>query len=245
MRYEIIDSRYQELILNIKKYFIFSSECIWDKRNKINVIDFEKTELTVKSFKVPHVINKIAYTFLRDSKAKRSYLNSIRILEFVPKPIGYVEHKNFGLLSDSYFVSEKYDYDFTIREVLTQKEFTHKEIIFKQFATFTYKLHQKGVQHLDYSPGNILIKKLGDGEYEFKTIDVNRMKFKTLTQEERLENFSKLWATDEDLKTIIKYYATLIDMNEEEAVTYALASSHKHKGKKNLKKKLKGKKVVD
>ena len=190
-------------------------------------------------------MNKIAYTFFRDSKAKRSYDNSMKILEFVPKPIGYAEYKKFGLLHDSYFLCEKYAYDFTIREPLIRDDFEDRENIFKQFSVFTHALHLKGVVHLDYSPGNILIKKMDDDTYEFKIIDVNRMQFKNLTDIECLENFSKLWAQDKDLSIIIDSYAKLIKMHADEAFNSAVKASQKHKDKKNLKKRLKGKKVVD
>jgi len=149
MNYKVVNDRYEELVYNVKKYFLASTHSIWDKRNKIRVIEFNDKQLTVKSFKIPHFINKLAYTFLRDSKAKRSYENSIRISEFVPKPIGYIEYNKFGLFSDSYFISEKYEYDFTIREVLKQKKFQDRVIIFEQFAAFTYRLHEKGIDHLD------------------------------------------------------------------------------------------------
>jgi len=245
MTYEVRDIHYSDLIKNIRSYFSEAKNSIWDKRNKIKVISFDKEDITIKSFKIPHFMNKIAYTFLRDSKAKRSYDNSVKILEFVPKPIGYVEYEKFGLFYDSYFVSGKYAYDFTIREVLIQSDFEDRENIFKQFTVFTHALHTKGVLHLDYSPGNILIKKISDDMYEFKIIDVNRMDFKVLTLKERLENFSKLWAKDEDLKCIIIAYAQFIDMDEESAVSIARNASQQHKDKKNFKKRLKGKKVVD
>ncbi len=212
MKYEALDTKYNDLAKNIRKYFTKSNQSIWDKRNKIKIISFLEQELTIKSFKIPHVINKIAYTFFRDSKANRSYKNSLKILEFVPKPIAYVEFKKFGFLHDSYFLCEKYDYDFTIREPLTQSDFIDREIIFNQFSVFTHALHKQGIEHLDYSPGNILIKKTSKELYEFKIIDVNRMKFKIFTQEEQLQNFSKLWADNEDLKIIIKAYMPFIDL---------------------------------
>ena len=244
MKYEVRDTYYSDIIKNIRAYFSEAKHSIWDKRNKIKIISVANEDITIKSFKIPHIMNKIAYSFFRDSKAKRSYDNSIKIVEFVPKPIGYAEYEKFGLLYDSYFVSEKYAYDFTIREVLLQNDFEGREDIFEQFASFTQALHLHGVKHLDYSPGNILIKRL-DNSYEFKIIDVNRMQFKILTTRERLENFSKLWAKDKDLFLIINSYAKLIKMDVDEAFKIAVKASQKHKDKKNLKKRLKGKKVVD
>lgn len=244
MKYEIVDDSYSSLIQTIRTHFSKATDSLYDARNKLKVLSYLEEDIVVKSFKIPHIINKVAYGFFRDSKAKKSYDNSIKIAEYVPKPIGYAEFTKFGLLYDSYFLCEKFEYDFTIREPLTQKDFEEKEAIFKAFALFTYELHEKGIEHLDYSPGNILIKKVND-IYEFKIIDVNRMNFKTFTQNERLENFSKLWAKDEDLTLIIKTYIKLIDFDEKEAIIIALKASQKHKDKKNLKKRLKGKKVVD
>jgi len=237
MKYKVLKASYIPLIENIRTYFNEAKHSIWNKRNKIKIISFEEEEITIKSFKIPHIINKIAYTFIRDSKAKRSYENSLRIIEFVPKPIGYVEFTKFGFLYDSYFLCEKYTYDFTIREVLKQKEFKNRVVIFEQFVAFTYRLHENGIDHLDYSPGNILIKQLAEKEYEFKIIDVNRMKFKVYSNEERLENFSKLWATDEDLESIVRKYLVYIDMPVKTAIKVALDASKKHKDKKNFKKK--------
>jgi len=238
MKYDVIDDIYRDFIKNIRVHFHQSKNCLYTGRNTLKVLLCEDEKIVVKSFKIPHFINKIAYTFLRDSKAERSYKNSMKILEFVPKPIGYAEFKKYGLMYDSYFLCEKYKYDFTIREPLRQEDFPNKDVVFHQFAHFTYALHNKGVEHLDFSPGNILIKEVSPQKYEFKIIDVNRMTFKVFTKEERIQNFSKLWANDEDLMTIVQAYAPLIDMDKNKAIEIALEASNKHKQKKLFKKKL-------
>ncbi len=244
--YKIIDDDKdtQEFIINIQEYFKSSNNSIHKARNEIKIINFKNVDLVVKSFKSPNIINKIVYTFFRDSKAKKSYENSIKIIGFVPKPIGYIEFKKFGLLGESYFVSEKFDYDFTIREPLLQADFRDKEKVFKDFAKFTYDLHEKGILHLDYSPGNILIKK-EDNNYIFKIVDINRMEFRTLSLNERVKNFAKLWAKDNDLKIIIKEYAKLIGKDEQSCIESAIKYSQAHKDRKNMKKRLRGHKVVD
>jgi hypothetical protein len=71
------------------------------------------------------------------------------------------------------------------------------------------------------------------------------MKFKTFTPKERLENFSKLWANNEDLDMIIEAYAKLNQMDVQKSKAIAQKASQRHKDKKNFKKRLKGKKVVD
>lgn len=221
-----------------------SSNTIHKARNVLTKIDFEDRKYIIKSFKVPNYFNKVIYTFFKKSKARKSYENSLKIGDFSPLPFSYVENYKFGLIDDSYFISESFEYDFTIREPLLQNDFEDKENIFKAFAKFTYELHEKGIYHLDYSPGNILVKK-EENEYIFKIVDINRMQFKTLTLDERLKNFSKLWAKDEDLKIIIKEYSFLINKDSNESQKIALNYSVKHKenteSKKKYKKILKGK----
>jgi len=244
MVYKILDSRFKDFITNIKGYFKNSSHSIHKARNEIKIVEFEDKELVIKAFKIPHILNKVVYGFFRDSKAKKSYDNSIKIIDFVPKPIGYIEFKKFGLLFDSYFVSENFKYDLTIREPLLDIDYLNKEDIFKQFAKFTFDLHQNNILHLDYSPGNILIKKDEDN-YIFKIVDINRMQFRTLSLDERLKNFAKLWAKDEDLKIIIKEYAKLIDEDEQKCIDIALKYSQMHKDRINAKKRRRGQEVVD
>ena len=244
MKREVLDSHYIKLVANIEEYFDQSSEILWDRRNKIRIIDFLEEKIVAKAFKIPHIVNRVAYSFFRDSKAKRSYENSLMLDDFVPKPIGYVEFYKFGLLQKSYFLSTYYPYDFTIREVLLDKRFKDREKILREFAYFTYRLHEMGAEHLDYSPGNILIKYTDKG-YEFKVIDVNRMRFGRISLQQRVENFSKLWAVEKDLTTIAKAYAVLTDADENECAKWAIEASQKHKAKVNMKKRLKGKEVVD
>jgi len=244
MNSSVVDTKYYEFVQQIQSHFSSNNTLIWDRRNKIKVLPFEMQEIVVKSFKIPHLFNRIVYSFFRDAKAKKSYDNSLKISKFVPKAIGYAIFKKYGLIYDSYFLSEVYHYDLTIREPLTQNDYANKEAIFDAFAYFTYRLHEADIEHLDYSPGNILIKKLQDG-YEFKLIDINRMNFRDMSIEDRVKNFSKLWAKDEDLTLILKAYAKYAKIDLKSIVEIGLYASHKHKAKKNLKKKFRGKKVVD
>jgi len=229
---------------DIKKHFFKSSHSIHKARNEIKILTYTTQEIVVKSFKIPHILNRISYTLFRSSKAKKSYEYSIKINQFVPKPIGYIEFYNNGLISESYFISEHFNYDFTIREPLLNDNFPQKKEILKAFAKFTFELHENKILHQDYSPGNILIKKEND-KFVFKIVDINRMLFKAPSLDERLKNFSKLWAKNKDMKIIIETYAKLISENEEKCLTKALHYSQKNKNFKNFKKRLKGKRVND
>jgi len=235
--------KYTDSLLNIQNHFQNSSNSIHKARNELKTITFGTLNTVVKSFKVPNIINKIVYTFFRDSKAKKSYEYSLRIGDFTPEPLGYIEFYKHGLLDESYFIAQEFAYDFTIREPLLDKNFPNREEIFKAFAHFTLKLHNNNIFHNDYSPGNILIKKEKD-TYIFKIVDINRMKFIPLSQEQRAENFSKLWASDDILTLIASEYAKNFQVDNT-FIQKVLFYSNKHKKIKNFKKRLKGKPVND
>ena len=234
----------KNFVKNLKIFFQKNNNTIHKARNEIKVINYESRDFVVKSFKIPHIINKFVYTFFKSSKAKKSYDFALKIDKFTPKPIGYIEFYESFLINDSYFISEKFDYDFTIREPLLDINFPNKNEIFKAFAQFTFDLHENEIYHLDYSPGNILIKKENDN-FIFKIVDINRMKFLNMDLEKRAKNFSKLWAKDEDLEFIAKEYAKIYEKNNEEFISKTISFSKKHKAVKNFKKRLKGIKVVD
>jgi len=244
MVFKSAKEEYEKLLINIRDYFKDSTNSIHKARNEIKILDYENQKLVVKAFKVPNLLNKIVYTFFRGTKAKKSYENSLKISKFVPQAIGYIEFRKFGLLSDSYFISEQFEYDFTIREVITGADFKDRENIFRELAKFTFLLHEDCILHKDYSPGNILIK-LSENGYEFKIVDINRMEFKELSIDDRLKNFSQLWAKDEDLKIVIDEYSKLVNQDEEICFQKAVEYSQKHKDRKNFKKRLKGREVVD
>lgn len=244
-KYEI-NSQYKDFLndlLNIKKLFSNSNNSIHKARNELKIIELDGVKYVVKSFKTPHFINRLAYTFFRQGKAKKSYFNAMKLQKLnvnTPQAIGFIEFFEFGLLCESYFISIYEPYDFTIREV-----FHHKvddvEKILKEFAKFTYEIHQKDVWHVDYSLGNILITKKDDGSFKFSLVDINRMEFKEISTQQGLKNFNKFWAKDEDdLPIIAKEYARLANFDEKEAIDIVLSEAKSLQSRVNLKRKLKG-----
>lgn len=210
--------KYKDFVLNIKEYFNREdNKILFNKRNIIKVIDFKDNKYAVKSFKVPHLLNKIVYKYFRQSKAKRSYDNSKMLLSLnvnTPKPIGFLECGNF-LFSNSYYISEFFDYDFEIRDVFNNKEFENREEILNLFVEFSYDLHNKGVYHVDYSPGNVIIKK-NDNEYIFSLIDVNRMKFLDFDVSLRMKSMAKLTSNKEDIEILVNKYSIISEISKNE-----------------------------
>jgi len=244
MNYKIINLSYQDLITNIKTYFQDEKNItLFQKRNTIKIVIFQNKQYVVKSFKIPHLLNQIVYKFFRDSKAKRSYENSVKLINLninTPKPIGYIEFSSPFLFQESFYISEFFNYDFEIRAVFNDKEFKDREKILKEFIIFSYDLHQKGIYHIDYSPGNILVKQ-ENSSYIFSIIDVNRMKFLKMDIKLKMKSLSKLTKDDEDNTLLLHFYHKVSNIPLEELekdFQYALLEEKAYLEKKKRLKKL-------
>ena len=217
MNYQVINSTFETFLLNIQEVFQQEeSITLFDKRNIIKVVEHQNEKYVIKSFKIPHLLNRVIYKFFRASKAQRSYENSMKLLNLninTPKPIGYIEFDSLLLFNESYYISHFFDYDFEIRAVFKDKNFTNRNTILKKFVEYTYDLHNKGVYHIDYSPGNILIKKV-DQEYIFYIIDVNRMKFMEFDINLRMKSMAKLTSSEEDNSLIVEYYSSISNIDK-------------------------------
>ncbi|HQS67164.1 MAG TPA: lipopolysaccharide kinase InaA family protein [Sulfuricurvum sp.] len=236
-------SNYESLIHSfesIQAIFAGDNHSIHKARNELKIIELDGISTVVKSFKVPHLLNRIVYTYFRKSKAYKSYHNALRLRELnisTPNPIAQIEFFESGLLGESFFIAEYFAYDFTIRTPLLEP-LEDRESIFKAFAAYTYDLHQKGVWHLDYSPGNILIKRTDKG-YLFSIVDINRMEFRPISPLEGCENFNKLWASDEELEIMGREYARLSGFNVAVTIAEMKKYNDANKRTKNFKKRLK------
>ncbi len=234
---------FKKILLDIKSVFSKNSKTIHLARNELKVIEIEKIQTVVKAFRIPNILNQFVYAYIRKSKAYKAFHNATRLHELqvsTPEAIGYIEFFNMGLLKESFFISKEFKYDFTIAHIRDDQP-AYKEKVLQDFAEFSYDVHSKGVWHVDFSGGNILIRK-EEEKYLFSLVDINRMKFHSISGYEGLENFNKLWFNEEDLTTIAKTYAKLAKINEEKAIKEILMHDKKLKDKVLLKRKLKGKK---
>ncbi len=181
------------------------------KRNIIKLFELDGMIINIKSFKKPHLVNRIVYRYFRKSKAQRSYEYAVRLLENgigTPQPIAYVEISNWFGLRDSYYVSQHFEADLTYRELITNTDYPDYENILRQFAKFTFELHEKGIEFLDHSPGNTLIKKMKDGQYGFYLVDLNRMNFHNLMNfHQRMKNFRRLTPKKEMISLMSEEYS--------------------------------------
>ncbi|TBX68774.1 Kdo domain containing protein [Flavobacterium silvisoli] len=217
------------------------------KRNKIKLFELNGRTLNVKSFKVPHLVNRIIYRYFRKSKARRSFEFANKLLENgigTPEPIAYLEHTDWIGLKDSYYVSEHLAADLTYRELVEIPNYPDGDNILRQFTRFSYLLHQKGIEFKDHSPGNTLIKKNGQGTYDFFLVDLNRMEFhREMPFELRMKNLCRLTPHKEMVAVMSNEYAKVSGESEEKIFTTLWKMTadfqYRYYRKKRIKKKLK------
>ena len=218
------------------------------KRNKIKLFELEGKVINVKSFKIPHLINKIAYKYFRKTKARRSYEYATALLSKgigTPQPIAYFENYDWLGLKDSYYASEHLETELTFRELVTMPDYPDHENILRQFSKFSFDLHEKGIEFLDHSPGNTLIKKVTENQYKFYLVDLNRMNFhESMNFDLRMKNLSRLTPKKEMIKVMSNEYSKWYTEKIEAEIFEKMwgetqAFQEKFARKKRLKKKIK------
>lgn len=214
--FSAFDAKIQECILTFQ-----TSGTLFGNgdRNTIKLFDLNGQSINIKSFKIPNLINKIAYRYFRKSKARRSFEYATTLLEKgigTPQPIAYLENYNWLGLTSSFYVSEHLVTELTFRELVEIPEFPENEIILRQFTQFCFDLHEKGIEFLDHSPGNTLIKKVGDQKYTFYLVDLNRMNFHTTMDfDMRMKNLSRLTPKKEMIAIMSEEYAKFYPQSKE------------------------------
>lgn len=227
----IINPKYLHLrkeVEAIPHSFQREQDVVYDGRNILKRMDLGGVDVVVKSFKKPHIINRVVYSYFRQSKAARSYAYSMELQKHgfdTPEPIAMIEQFQRGLLSYSYYIC-CYDNGETVRSLMDGKVAGNEDKLLA-FARHTAAMHQAGILHLDYSPGNILIHQNDANEYSFSLVDVNRMQLlPEIDCDVVCRNMCRLCISREVLTYIMTEYASLRGWNVASTVELALHYSN-------------------
>lgn len=226
---QVDDATDEHKVKEIIHSFNDSGKTYWKKRNTIKVFDLGDRQWNVKSFKVPHLINRFAYKYVRGSKARRSFEHGKKLLSkgiLTPKPIGYVEHSTVVGLEESFYVSENLNYDLKF-ENLFDENYPDRVNILEQFTEFTHQLHENEIHSFDHSKGNTLMIKKPDGSYDFYLVDLNRMKFEKMDYQQRIDNFNRLSLTSSMIEIIGSKYASITRLDKAKVISDITASCDK------------------
>lgn len=182
---------------------------IYEGRNKLKEFEIHGRKLIVKSYQLPHLINRVVYNSFRASKARRSYQYAQMLRKAgigSPAPVGFYSTGTWLLFGRSYFVSLKSECPYTYRNLLEETFTGDKEKVLRAIARTTAALHENGFLHKDYSGGNILFRETDKG-IEVEIIDLNRMRFGKVDIETGCKNFERLPGTYEMFVILADEYA--------------------------------------
>lgn len=189
-------------------------------------------QLVVKRYKHPNPVQRIVYSFFRDTKAARAFRNATELYRrgiATPLEIAYVEQQKGGLFEYGYYISS-YDGAPPISVRLTETaEFDR--IMAANFAAFAAELHEKGILHHDLNSTNVLYHP-ENGHYRFSVIDINRMNFKAEgscpSPAECLENLTRFTGKMDLFEYVARCYAESRKWPVETTVKKALAVKIRH-----------------
>lgn len=198
---------------------------IYKGRNELWQMTYKGKEYVVKSFCIPHILNRIIYGFFRSSKAQRSYEYAQHLLRegiHTPYPVGYYTVRRGFLFSESYYVCEKSDCPYVYAHLLNG-DVEPTENILRAIARTTALMHEKGMLHKDYSHGNILFKEAESGKVLVDIIDLNRIRFMTVGLKTGCKNFERLPGTRQMYEVFADEYASVRGFDKKECLNYFLA----------------------
>ncbi|MDD6641916.1 MAG: lipopolysaccharide kinase InaA family protein [Bacteroidales bacterium] len=211
----VVNKAYSELrpwVETIPQTFANSGQVIYDARNQIRVATAPNgTQVNIKRYHTPAPLNRVIYSYFRPSKAERAYRNALLLQEKgvpTPVPIGYLLTTRHGLLAESYLITKQSPLTRRFYEFREHGIAGYEDIV-KAFAYFSARLHQQGIYHKDYSPGNILFDKQTDGSIRFELVDINRMEFgQSVGIDKACRNFCRLWGKQDFFELLAAEYAT-------------------------------------
>lgn len=222
----------QDFLLGLPKRMDEEGEYVYGgKRNLIKRFTAPgREQLIVKRYHRPRFINLFVYSWnLRKPKGVRAFQYATILRQHgigTPEPIAYMEDRHEGLLKESWLITTQCPYAHLLYEMGTAEASVYEPVA-KALAAFTAHMHEEGIVHKDFSPGNILWDKDQGGNIVFSLVDINRMYFGTVDIHRGCANFARLWGPKRFIELLVREYARLRHFDEEEAFTIAFVAREK------------------
>lgn len=177
-------------------------------RNTVEDVTVDGLRLVVKIFKKPTEFNRVVYSFLRPTKAKRSYEYSLRLLDLgidVPLPVGYVEKRKGLFFHTGCYICVYTDYkpitDFKDKPL----DDPQTAAFIDAFSEYAASFHGRNLVHNDFNIDNILYKVV-DGKFRFQLIDLNRVQFLNHSLMRCAKDISNIHFRPDMMQAIISKY---------------------------------------
>lgn len=212
------DTALQNFIMELPKTFSVMGTTLYKGRNTVKAFSINGRTLVVKRYKRPNLVQRVAYSFFKRSKAERAYLYAQIMREKginTPREIAYIELCEGMLLSDSFFVSEPCMLP-SLSKILGNGRFNRDAA--DALAHQLVVMHEKGVMHGDLNLTNILYKRNENNSFTFWFIDTNRSSFIQPDKNDCLDNLKRLTHDRELMRYIVSRYAEIRGWDVDETV---------------------------
>ncbi len=203
---------------------------IYEARNRVYelpVPDYAKgsvdlQSLNLKAYCVPNIVNRVAYRYMRASKARRAFENATRLIAMginTARPVAFVEERGV-LFGRSFFVSEQLGDEWKLTRGM--ERWDDFDSVADALAAYMANLHSLGVWMKDFTPGNVLIRRNG-AKYDFALIDINRMEFGVKSHSKLMTNFQGILETSEAVALLARKFARISGLDENRTADDAVA----------------------
>lgn len=217
---------YEPFVRDVHDHFENEGTYVYGGRRNL-IKSFEAPDgqkIVVKRYGQRNPINRLVYSAgIRKPKGLRAFEYASLLLEKgieTPDVVAYIEERRCHLLGHSYLVSMFCPFEHTLYDL---ESLSTDELIplAHALARFVANMHDHGVVHLDFSPGNILWEH-SDGEYRFSVVDINRMWFGRVDMKTGCRSFERLMAPTSFLCALAHEYARLRGFDDKQAVALTL-----------------------
>lgn len=219
-------------------------------RNRVEDVTIDGVRMVIKIFKKPTELNRVVYSFIRKTKARRSYEKSFKMLEagmLVPEPIAYMEKRKGIFFHTGCYISAYLPYraidDYEHYYPADYASYQEFLVLLKEIAEFAVQMHLKGIIHNDFNKDNILYRRLesndnatsgeNNGEsqrrhYDFALIDLNRVKFNCHSLSMAAKDLSNIHLGHVVNQKIVQDYCEIRSLNKYEFARLVLIHSTKY-----------------
>lgn len=228
MRKVLLGEGYEDcsgLVERIAEGFAGLGEVVYDARNQIRVVETERGRWNVKRYHRPALLNRLVYSTVRRAKGLRAFVYPARLLGAgieTPRAIAYVEERRWGLIGESFLFTEQCELSRRFYELGDARLDDCRGLV-AAFVEMTVRMHEAGLLHKDYSPGNILFDCV-DGEWRFSLVDINRLRIGAVSVKKGCENFARLWGQPEVFRFMAREYARRRGADVEECERWVMSA---------------------
>ena len=168
--------------------------------------------------------------------AQCAYENTEHLLNLgvtSPEQIAYISCYKNGMLIKDFYICLVIDYE--PFQKLTELPLQASLFALKAFARFTYKLHQLGIFHKDYSVHNILYSYINN-EYDFALIDNDRISFSKFSFRKGMKSLPRLSVSVDFLGIIAAEYSREVKVGDLKTLFAILLNKRIQRTRNTLKK---------